>query len=333
MARDSKEMKLLLQSALAMDKHSADNSQYYKWELHIFFDDAFTIKNNKYCVNTFVLELFEAMREVHQDKIDFLKELYETDKPFQPEAKMETTEYGGQVTWTLEQGSEVICHLKNKKLIRHKKRWSQCMYIEYFRLRSDKRVEGVTADEIEIASNNLLKSQNTFLLALDGDVVFEPKAVTLLLDVMIKNRGIGAACGRINPTGSGVIAGYQKFEYAVGHWLQKSTEDALGNVLCSPGCFSLFRLQALCENKTKINLGKFKERMKKKGEDKLEENMKKYRKSWESMKDLQMTSIEKYFTKATTARQSIQFDQGEDRWLCTLLITRGWEVSHINLVS
>ena len=55
--------------------------------------------------------------------------------------------------------------------------------------------------------------------------------------------------------------------------------------------------------------------------------------SWESLKDLEMTSIEKYFTMATSARQSIQYDQGEDRWLCTLLITRGWEVSHINHVT
>ena len=34
---------------------------------------------------------------------------------------------------------------------------------------------------------------------------------------------------------------YQKFEYAVSHWLQKAAEDKFGCVLCSPGCFSLFR--------------------------------------------------------------------------------------------
>ena len=34
---------------------------------------------------------------------------------------------------------------------------------------------------------------------------------------------------------------YQMFEYAIGHWLQKATEHVLGCVLCSPGCFSLFR--------------------------------------------------------------------------------------------
>ena len=38
---------------------------------------------------------------------------------------------------------------------------------------------------------------------------------------------------------------YQMFEYAVGHWFQKATEHVMGCVLCSPGCFSLFRGEAL----------------------------------------------------------------------------------------
>ena len=38
------------------------------------------------------------------------------------------------------------------------------------------------------------------------------------------------------------------FEYAIGHWLQKSTEHIMGCVLCSPGCFSLFRGKALMDD-------------------------------------------------------------------------------------
>lgn len=41
---------------------------------------------------------------------------------------------------------------------------------------------------------------------------------------------------------------YQMFEYAVGHWLQKATEHMIGCVLCSPGCFSLFRGKALMDD-------------------------------------------------------------------------------------
>lgn len=46
----------------------------------------------------------------------------------------------------------------------------------------------------------------------------------------------------------GPIVWFQKFEYAVGHWLQKATEHVLGCVLCSPGCFSLFRGSALMDD-------------------------------------------------------------------------------------
>ena len=87
---------------------------------------------------------------------------------------------------------------------------------------------------------NAQDMMSTFLLTLDSDMDFRPKAVTILLDVMINNDKIGAACGCIHPTGSVVIAGYQKFEYVMGHWLQRSIEDALGNMFCIPGCFSLF---------------------------------------------------------------------------------------------
>ena len=41
---------------------------------------------------------------------------------------------------------------------------------------------------------------------------------------------------------------YQIFEYAIGHWMQKATEHVLGCVLCSPGCFSLFRGSALMDD-------------------------------------------------------------------------------------
>ena len=41
---------------------------------------------------------------------------------------------------------------------------------------------------------------------------------------------------------------YQLFEYAIGHWLQKATEHMIGCVMCSPGCFSLFRAKALMDD-------------------------------------------------------------------------------------
>ena len=56
---------------------------------------------------------------------------------------------------------------------------------------------------------------------------------------------VAACCGQIHPTGSGYLVAYQNFEYAVGHWLQKTAEHVLGCVLCSPGCFSLMRISYL----------------------------------------------------------------------------------------
>jgi len=49
-------------------------------------------------------------------------------------------------------------------------------------------------------------AENTFLLTLDGDIDFLPSAVQLLVDLMKKNRNLGAACGRIHPVGSGVTS-------------------------------------------------------------------------------------------------------------------------------
>ena len=46
--------------------------------------------------------------------------------------KVYTTPYGGRLIWNLPGNTKIICHLKDKNKIRHKKRWSQCMYMYYF---------------------------------------------------------------------------------------------------------------------------------------------------------------------------------------------------------
>ena len=69
----------------------------------------------------------------------------------------------------------------------------------------------------------------------------------------------------------GPMVWYQKFEYAIGHWLQKAAEHMLGCVLCSPGCFSLFRGSAVMDDNV----------------------------------------MRTYATKSTEARHYVQYDQGE----------------------
>lgn len=55
-------------------------------------------------------------------------------------------------------------------------------------------------------------ANNIFILALDGDVDFQPNAVQLLVDRMRKNPNVGAACGRIHPIGSGKFIIYRLYK-------------------------------------------------------------------------------------------------------------------------
>ncbi len=138
----------------------------------------------------------------------------------------------------------------------------------------------------QLAENDL---KNSFILTTDADVKFDQNAVYCLLDRMISNDQIGAVCGRTHPKGSGALYWYQKFDYAIGHWFQKPTEDVLGCVLCCPGCFSMFRCKAL------------------------EEVLPEYSKPAKSGYDFLMRNM------------------GEDRWLTTLLIEKGYLIVYCAL--
>ena len=48
-------------------------------------------------------------------------------------------------------------------------------------------------------------ANNVFLLALDGDVDFEPDALQKLVDLLKRDPLVGAACGRIHPVGTGKL--------------------------------------------------------------------------------------------------------------------------------
>ncbi|XP_063421976.1 chitin synthase chs-2-like [Mytilus trossulus] len=193
---------------------------------------------------------------------------------------MMRTPYGARITWKLPGGNDLVAHLKDKDKIRHKKRWSQVMYMNYILKWKLKKEFGKSGYEDAL--------ENTFILALDGDVEFEPEAVLSLMRRMKKSKIVGAACGRIHPIGSGPMVWYQQFEYAISHWLQKATEHVIGCVLCSPGCFSLFRGSAI------INSG----------------------------------ILKTYTSLPSEAKHHVQYDQGEDRWLCTLLLKKGWKIEY-----
>ncbi|CAG9533278.1 unnamed protein product [Cercopithifilaria johnstoni] len=247
---------------------------YYEFEAHIFFDDAFDI--NEYgepVINKFVQQLVDKIDEA-------ASALHQTQMRLKPPKKI-STPYGGRLSFIMPGKNRLMIHLKDKQKIRLRKRWSQVMYLYYL---LGYQLMMKVDDEVR----KEIISENTFILTLDGDVDFSPQCVHLLVDLMKKDRRLGAACGRIHPRGSGLMIWYQKFEYAIGHWLQKATEHMIGCVLCSPGCFSLFRSLALMDDNV----------------------------------------TRRYASKAENPVDFIQYDQGEDRWLCTLLLQRGYRVEY-----
>ncbi|KAH9413306.1 Chitin synthase 2 [Dermatophagoides pteronyssinus] len=283
----TEEMLQMLKSVMRMDEDQCArrNAQkylriidpdYYEFEVHIFFDDAFELcdeNDEDMVVNRFVKQFVQvidtAASYVHQCNIKLKV------------PKKYPTPYGGRLEWLMPGQNKLIAHLKDKMKIRHRKRWSQVMYMYY--------LLGHKIMELPIDVNRkAMIAENTYLLTLDGDINFRPHAVQLLVDLMKKNKNLGAACGRIHPVGTGFMYWYQKFEYAIGHWLQKATEHMIGCVLCSPGCFSLFRAKALMDDNV----------------------------------------MRKYTTKSEEALHYVQYDQGEDRWLCTLLLQRGYRVEY-----
>jgi chitin synthase len=60
--------------------------------------------------------------------------------------------------------------------------------------------------ELDISSERKEEiALNTYILALDGDIDFQPAAVSMLVDLMVRDKiHLGAACGRIHPIGTGI---------------------------------------------------------------------------------------------------------------------------------
>ncbi|XP_062865259.1 chitin synthase chs-2-like [Trichomycterus rosablanca] len=288
------EMMTMIISIFRLDKFRPKKNQFndVSFEFHIYFDDAFITKDNKRCVNEYAETLVEVIKEVYEIFSNDTQDVFEESKSL-PEQKIMQTPYGCRLQYNLPHGNTLLVHYKDKHQIRHKKRWSQIMYMYYllgWKLHSiyyDMYKEG---DELLCNVEELLEQAkaNTYILALDGDIDFQPSAVMLLVDRLRLYPEVGAACGRIHPTGTGPMVWYQKFEYAVGHWLQKTAEHVFGSVLCSPGCFSLMRASALMDDNV----------------------------------------MKRYTTKPTEAAHYVQYDQGEDRWLCTLMLQQGWRVEY-----
>ena len=216
------EMKNLLLSIKAVADAAANGYLKQTFESHIFFDGA----NQGRDLNMYAMRLISILEECFEVRLE--------------EGAKRHTPYGIQLTWRVSNQLKFVIHCKNNKKVRNKKRWSQVMYmyyILYYRIPKDEGMEHLDA--------NLASYEKTFILTTDADIVFTPESVRSLIELLSRDRTVGAVCARTHPLGSGPVVWYQVFDYAVGHWFQKVAENVLGSVLCCPGCFSLFRASAL----------------------------------------------------------------------------------------
>lgn len=270
----------------------------YKLEFNTYFDKCFERdeKDSRIIrVNSFVDQLAEIIDQVGDyirfdpKEKDVIKKPKICETPYGIRLEYELPVPIGlmskdeRTTLTLEPNKFYV-HLKDSNKVQNGKRWSQNMYMYY-----------ILSHRQSINDKEFQKKYETYILALDGDVDFQPDAMLTLLTRIIRTPKVGAACGRIHPLGFGPVYYYQLFEYAVGHWLQKAAEHVLGCVLCSPGCFSLIRGKALlCDSKGDTD-----------------------------------SAIGHYIQRPKKSLEYVQWNQGEDRWLCTLLLQKGWRIEYV----
>ncbi|WAR05203.1 MYO3B-like protein [Mya arenaria] len=101
-----------------------EDKDFYEMEAHIFFDDCMELDDDGEMIpNQFVKSLLSILDEaVSAVYSKFMK----CKKPF-----LVPTPYGGQLVISMPGDNFLFIHLKDKAKIRHKKRWSQVMYMYY----------------------------------------------------------------------------------------------------------------------------------------------------------------------------------------------------------
>ena len=259
------EMRQMLKSIHRVAQLAASDTQSNtaQFESHVFFDGA--VKSDQ--CQEFSLQLLSLLEKTLKVSLGDMRKY--------------KTPYGYQLHWMVENSLPFYVHFKDNTKVKNKKRWSQVMYMNYIiehRLQEKKEDGQLKYDP-----------HSTYILTTDADIDFTPDSVAALLDFLVRDDSVGAVCARTHPLGSGPLVWYQIFEYAFGHWFQKSAEHVIGCVLCCPGCFSVFRVSALS------------------------------------------SVIKTYQSSVTGASEFLTKDMGEDRWLCTLMIQKGWRLEYAAL--
>ena len=209
------EMRQMLRSIRRIARFFKKNYHTDQYESHIFFDGGCREDD----LSQFAIQLMSLLKDTLNVKLK--------------NATKQKTPYGYRFVWLIENSMPFIVHLKDNHKVRNKKRWSQVMYMKYI------------LEHLYDKDSATIDLNNTFILTTDADIDFKAESALVLLDMLARDPQVGAVCSRTHPLGSGPLYWYQVFDYAIGHWLQKSAEHVLGSVLCCPGCFSMFRCSAL----------------------------------------------------------------------------------------
>jgi hypothetical protein len=106
--------------------------------------------------------------------------------------KIIITPYGGRMEYNIN-GTMMYVHLKDADKVQKGKRWSQVMYLYYligWKIDACQEMETTGLEE-------RLEKDKCFILALDGDVDFEPPALESVLNRMKRNDQVAACCGQV----------------------------------------------------------------------------------------------------------------------------------------
>ena len=175
----------------------------YELEVHIFFDAPFEkknlMKNRSKIYDRDIIE-WKVTNEWVNSFINVLRRIVEGNGEGDcwKYGQVFPTPYGGKIVYDI-LGTEFTIHLKDPDNVKRGKRWSQIMYLYY--------LCGWKMDQCQMTNSKgvKLKKENTYILALDGDVDFLPNDFELVLARMVASPDVGACCNQIHPNGSGTI--------------------------------------------------------------------------------------------------------------------------------
>jgi biofilm PGA synthesis N-glycosyltransferase PgaC len=86
----------------------------------------------------------------------------------------------------------------------------------------------------------------TYCMAIDADTTLAPDAIELLLEPLVSDPRVAAACGFVVPRHVGSVWERGRYvEYLLSFTFYKPTQDYFGKPLISSGCFSAYRTDLL----------------------------------------------------------------------------------------